>query len=66
MRLGSVSQVKVTNRSDLDSHADCSVLGREAYVFGDFDRVVQVTGWDPAGETKPLKIVSGALGYTIR
>jgi hypothetical protein len=39
--------------------------GKEVLVFNDFDREVTVTGWDPEGATKSLRIVSAALGYTI-
>jgi hypothetical protein len=65
MRLGSVVCVEEVNRSDLDSHADCCVCGREVLVLNDFDREVTVTGWDPAGETQSLSIVSAAMGYII-
>jgi hypothetical protein len=65
MRLGSVGRVEEVNRSDLDSHADCCVCGKEVLVFNDFDRVVTVTGWDPEGEIQSLRIVSAAMGYTI-
>jgi hypothetical protein len=34
--------VEGVNRSDLDSHADASVVGKEAVVFNDFDREVTV------------------------
>jgi hypothetical protein len=57
--------VEEGNRSDLDPHADCCVCGKEVLVFNDFDREVTVTGWDPDGETKSLRIVSAALVYTI-
>jgi hypothetical protein len=52
-------------RSDLDSHADSCVCGKEVLVFNDFDREVTVTGWDPEGEMQSLRIVLAALGYTI-
>jgi hypothetical protein len=65
MRLGSVGRVEETNRSDLDSHADCCVCGKEVLVLNDFDREVTVTGWDPEGETQSLRIVSKAMGYII-
>jgi hypothetical protein len=65
MRLGSVGRVEEGNRSDLDSHADCCVCGKEVLLFNDFDREVTFTGWDPEGETQSLRIVSAALGYTI-
>jgi hypothetical protein len=65
MRLGSVGRVEEANISDLDSHADCCVCGKEVLVFNDFDREVTVTGWDPAGENQSLWTVSAALGYTM-
>jgi hypothetical protein len=42
MRLGSVVHVEEANRSDLDSHADCCVCGKEVLVFNDFDREVTI------------------------
>jgi hypothetical protein len=65
MSLGSVGQVKGLNRSDLDSHADKCVVGKEALLYNDFDREVTVSGYDPSGETKSLRNVSTALGYVI-
>jgi hypothetical protein len=65
MRLGSVGHVEEVNRSDLDSHADCCVCGKEVLVFNDFDREATVTGWDTEGETQSLSIVSAAMGYII-
>jgi hypothetical protein len=65
MRLGSVDSVEEGNRSDLDSHSDCCVCGKDVLVFNDFDHEVTVTGWDNEGETQSLPIVSEALGYTI-
>jgi hypothetical protein len=57
--------VEEVNRSDLDSHADCCVCGKEALVFNDFDGEVTVTGWDAEVETQSLRIVSDVMGYTI-
>jgi hypothetical protein len=65
MRLGYVGRVEEVNRSDLNSHADCCVCGKEVLVFNDFDREFTVTGWYPEGETQSLIIVSAAMGYTI-
>jgi hypothetical protein len=65
MRLGSVGRVEEGNISDLNSHTDCCVCGKEVLVFNDFDLEVTVTGWDTEGETKSLRIVSAALGYTM-
>jgi hypothetical protein len=52
MRLGYVGHVEEVNRSDLDSHADCCVCGKEVLDFNDFDREVTVAGWVPEGETQ--------------
>jgi hypothetical protein len=65
MRLGSDGQVEEGNRSDLESHADCCVCGKEVLVFNDFYREVTATSCDPEGETKSIQIVSADLGYTI-
>jgi hypothetical protein len=65
MRLGYVGRVEETKISDLDSHTDCCVFGKEVLVLNDFDREVTVTGWDPKGETQSLRIVSASMGYTI-
>jgi hypothetical protein len=53
------------NRSDLDSHAEACVVGKEALLFNYFDREVTVSGYDPSGDTKSLSTVSVALGYVI-
>jgi hypothetical protein len=34
-------------------------------VFKNFNREVNVSGYDPSGETKSLRIFSAALGYVI-
>jgi hypothetical protein len=47
--VGSVGLVEKVNKSDLDSHAECCVCGKEVLVFNDFDREVTVTGWDLEG-----------------
>jgi hypothetical protein len=38
MRLGYVGHEEEEKRSDLDSHVDCCVCGKEFLVFNDFDR----------------------------
>jgi hypothetical protein len=65
MSLGSVGQVKGVNMSDLESHADACVVGKEALIFNDFDREVTVSGYDPSGETKSLRTATAALRYVI-
>jgi hypothetical protein len=54
------------NRSELESYADCCVCGKEFLVFNNFYWEVTVTGWDPEVETKSLRIIWAALGYTIQ
>jgi hypothetical protein len=65
MRLGSVGHVEEVNRSELDSHADCCICGKEVLVSNDFDREVTVAGCDPEGEVQFMSIVSAEMGYTI-
>jgi hypothetical protein len=65
MRLGSVDGVEGINRSDHDSHADSSVVGKETLFFNDFNREVTTSGCDTYVETKSLQIVSAALGCVI-
>jgi hypothetical protein len=55
--LGSVGHVEEVNRSDLDSHANFCVCGKEVLVFNDFDMEVTVSGWDPEGETQSLRVL---------
>jgi hypothetical protein len=45
--MGCFGRVEEGNISDLDSHADCCVLGKEVLVFNDFYQEVTVTGWYP-------------------
>jgi hypothetical protein len=65
MSLRSVGQVKGMNRSDLDSHSDACVVGKEALIFNYFYREVTASGYDPSAETKSLSTVSAALGYAV-
>ena len=50
----------------LDSHADTCVVGCNSLVVHDFDRPVDVCGFDPTGPvSKSLRTVSAAVAYTI-
>ena len=40
-----------TSRTDLDSHAEACVLGRNCLIFQDYNKTVTVTGYDPSGPT---------------
>ena len=50
-------------RTEMDSHADTCVLGRNALITHDFERPVHVTGYDKADGSKTYKTVSGVVGY---
>jgi hypothetical protein len=59
MHLGSLQQTGPACRSDLDSHADASVVEMEVISFQDFERPVNVSGYDPKGPVAmALKTVS--------
>ena len=51
-------------QTEMDSHADTCVLGKNALITHDFERPVSVTGYDKADGARTFKTVSGALGYT--
>ncbi len=48
---------------ELDSHADTCVLGRDAFIFLDYDRPVVVEGYDTALGTKTYATIIGGLAY---
>jgi hypothetical protein len=51
-------------RSELESHADTCVIGKDSLIIHDFDRPVNVTGYDPNQPVaKALRTVSAALAY---
>ena len=47
----------------LDSHADTCVLGRDCLVILDYDRPVQVVGYDPALGAKTYQTISGVVAH---
>jgi hypothetical protein len=64
MHLGSLRQTGPACRSDLDSHADASVVGMEVITFQNFERPVNVSGYDPKGPVAmDLKTVSAGMAY---
>jgi hypothetical protein len=50
-------------RSDLDNHAECIVLGKHCLVLHDYDRPIEVRGYDPNGPPYTAKTVSAAVAY---
>ena len=63
--MASINRAQDDFTTHLDSHADTCVVGRNALIFQDFDRPVDVCGFDPEGPvTSSLRTVSAALAYT--
>jgi hypothetical protein len=51
-------------RTETDSHADTCVVGKECLVFHDFERPVNVCGFDSSlGTVNDRSVVSTALAY---
>jgi hypothetical protein len=66
MNLGSLGQTGPACRSDLDSHADASVVGMEVITVQDFELPVNVSGYDPKGPVgKALITVSTGMAYNV-
>jgi hypothetical protein len=66
MHLGSLRHTGPAYRYDLDSHADAGVVGMEVITFQDFERSVNVSGYDPKGPVAmALKTVSSGLAYDV-
>jgi hypothetical protein len=66
MNLGSLGQTGPACRSDLDSHANASVVGMEVITFQDFKRPVNVSGHDPKGPVSmTLKMVSAGMACDV-
>jgi hypothetical protein len=66
MYLGSLRQTGPAFRSDLDSHADASVVGMEVITFQDFELPVNVSGYDPKDPVAmDLKTVSAGMAYDV-
>jgi hypothetical protein len=66
MHLGSLRQTGPACRYDLDSHADASVVGMEVITFQDFERPVNVSGYDPKGPVAmAFKTVSAGMAYDV-
>jgi hypothetical protein len=62
--LGSLDVTVEESRTDLDSHADQCAVGHNALIVHDYERPINVTGYDPSGPiAKDLRTVSAALAY---
>ena len=52
------------SRTELDSHADVTVVGKNVLVLTDFNRPVTVTGYNPASPSLPnVKTVGAVVAY---
>ena len=52
------------NRTELDSHADTCIVRKHGCIVAQFNRTVNVTGYDPKlGTMKNAHIVTAALAY---
>jgi hypothetical protein len=66
MHLGSLGKTGPVCRSELDSHADTSMVGMEVITFQDFERPVNVSGYDPKGPVAmDVKTVSSGMAYDV-
>jgi hypothetical protein len=66
MHLGYLRQTGPACISDLDSHADASVVSMQVITFQDFDRPVNVSGYDPKGPVAmALKTISSGMVYDV-
>jgi hypothetical protein len=66
MHLGSLGQTCPARRSDLVSHANARVVGMEVITFQDFERPVNVSGYDLKGPVAmALKTVSAGMAYDV-
>lgn len=62
--LGSLDITIEESRTDLDSHADQCAVGHNSLIVHDYDRPINVSGYNPTGPiAKDLRTVSAALAY---
>ena len=55
---------KEESRTELDTHADTCVVGKNCLIVNEYDRWVTVTGYDPKqGCVEDLKVVAAVLAY---
>lgn len=62
--LGALDVTVEESRTDLDSHADQCAVGRNVLIVHDYERPINVSGYDPAGPiARDLRTVSAAMAY---
>ena len=63
IKVANYSIYSIKTRLELDSHADSTVLGKGYLVVYDFDRPVNVTGYDTYDFSKVCQNMTGILAY---
>ena len=52
------------HRTDLDSHADTCLVGKNAVILEELDRYINISGFDPRkGKANDLRIVNAAVAF---
>ena len=57
------SQSCIAIRAEADSHADTCVLGKHCLVIYDWDRPVDVYGWNPKDGSRKCRTVLAVVAY---
>ena len=65
VRVGRIgAEPSPSSRTELDSHADTSVVGQHALILHDYERPVNVIGYDSKqGAARNMRTVSAAVAY---
>ena len=50
---------------EIDNHADTTVLGKNCLPVHDFERPVDVSGWDSSAGSVECPTISGAVAYDV-
>ena len=58
-----VNAPEVDSRTDLDSHANMPVVGREAFILGDLGKTCEVSPYTPDYEPLHIPLVDAAVKY---
>eukprot|EP00957_Ditylum_brightwellii_P138780 10578742-Ditylum_brightwellii.AAC.1 len=54
----------IESSTELDSHTDTCVVGKNCLIVQEFDRYVSVTGYDPAlGSQNERQIITASFAY---
>ena len=56
-------QINNISTMEIDNHADTTVLGRNCLPIQDYNRPVDVSGWDESQGSVECPTISGAVAY---